>query len=56
MVNFIHDATTTQFVLAIIAVVSLIMIILQGFIRHAVWNGYLVLFFVCGIWLLVTLR
>lgn len=49
-----NDLTTLQFILGAIAFISGTMIGLQAAVRKAVWNGYLVIFFVSAVWLAGT--
>lgn len=54
--TIIEEASTVQFVLAIIAFICLVMIILQAAVNHRVWGWYIIGFFASVIGLAVTLR
>lgn len=54
--NLIHEATTLQFVLGLVVLITGLMIFLQAVVNRAVWGGYLVLFFGSLVGLAVTLR
>lgn len=57
MIDFIlNEASTLQFALVLILLITGIMIILQALVSRAVWNWYLIGFFGAGAALLVTLR
>ena len=56
MIELIKEASTVQFIAALILAISGIMIVLQAVVRKWVWGGYVLAFLTSLVVLAVSLR